>query len=169
MSSEKRSLGGYIQRLVALVDEHDPVAGARLRQVAGDRTALVGLDEEWVLVRFTAGRLVAEPAGPGTAATGSGRTDRATVRAILLGRAEVSGAVLDGGIHLAGRPDDVAAMSLVVEILLDVSARTPPMRVPAEDFFVGPTPEAVALATAWYPAEIPPEEKALLGQLGLLP
>lgn len=169
-----RSLGEYVGELVARLDAADPAAGARLREVVGRRRARIRLDRETVDVGFDA-RGTLRAGRPRGAVAGEGATDRGTVLDLLDGRVEVADAILDGRLEVTGEADHVARIFVAIEILLDGSARIPPLQQLARDFRAdpgrGPRPSPVGRSRgrAWQPTGDDPAELALLERLGLLP
>jgi hypothetical protein len=182
MSSEaglERTLAAYVTALLDAVDALDPVAGGRIRWLAGGRTARIRLDREAVLARFADRLLEVRLDDPDTAVDGSGSTDRATVIELLAGRLEVTQAMLTGRLEVVGAPDAVIAMLQIVEIVLDASARSPQLQrlqrdlVEAAQFrggqSVGVHPQGRPSAeVAWYPDDIPTDELVLLARLDLV-
>ncbi len=146
-----RTLAWWVEKLVdALAKE--PVTALRIRQVAGERRARVGLDDESVIVEFgAAGQLLVRSDDPGTPVDGEGHATRAEVCAILAAKSDASEAVLSGRVSVRGPTGAVAAMLHAIEILLDSSARIPLLRELADEF-VGSTPPAPASSATAEPA-----------------
>jgi hypothetical protein len=163
----RRSLGGYIEAMVAALADGDGLAAARLQRVASGRGARVVLDDDAVDVRFRGGRLSVQPADPARHVDGTGRTDRATVLDLLAGHLEASAAILDGRIAIEGSPDAVAAMMLIIEIMLDAAPRNPVLQQLADEFVSDSAAQAQLIS--WYPAARSRSEDDLLARLGLLP
>lgn len=136
-AGRERTLGEWIEALVAAVDSGDPAAAGRLRRIAGRRRARIRLDAETVLVRFRAGALRVRADDPAAVVDGSGGTDRATVAGILRGRVDAVEAVLDGRVEAAGAPDAVAAMFAMIEVILDAAARVPALQELARELLRG--------------------------------
>ncbi len=163
---EPRTLAWWVEKLVdALAKE--PATALRIRQVAGQRRARVGLDDESVIVEFgAAGQLLVRTDDPGTPVDGEGRATRAEVCAILAAKSDASEAVLSGRVSVRGPTGAVAAMLHAIEILLDSSARIPLLRELADEFVASTTPAPASSATA-EPAR--PTENEVLAALDLLP
>jgi ubiquinone biosynthesis protein UbiJ len=171
--NDERTLGDYIQDLIAALTQDDPAAAQRLRRVVGHQRAVIGLDEESVEVQFDVDGTLTTSTTSSNQADGSGRTDRTTVLELLAGRDEASRAVLEGRIEVAGSPDAVAAILLAIEILLDVSSRSPTLQAIARDFTAAAQSRDLASirpmpVTAWYPRARPDAEEQLLTRLGLI-
>jgi len=167
---DRRTLAWWVRALIDTLDERDPLAGGRMRQVTGAQRAVVGLDDERVEVWFgPTGIEVADPPTGGPV-DGVGITDRATVRGLLAGRLEASRVILDGQIDLHGSPDACSAVLHAIEILLDAASREPALQRLADELMAedGITAPSYAGGTAWYPSARPASEEALLGELGLL-
>lgn len=165
-----RGLAAFVAALVAGLDAGDPAAAARVRELAGERAARIGLDDEQVDVRFDGlGRLrVVSASGDGPACRGS--SDRGTVVDILGARLEVRDAVLSGRVDVVGTVPEVAAMFAIVEILLASSARLPALQRLADELLAATPPPAgpVAPTEPWHPEEISAAEVAMLADLDLL-
>lgn len=163
---EPRTLAWWVEKLVdALAKE--PGTALRVRQVAGERRARVGLDDETVIVEFgAAGQLLMRTDDPGTPVDGEGHATRAEVCAILAAKSDASEAVLSDRVSVRGPTGAVAAMLHAIEILLDGSARIPLLRELADEF-VESTPPAPALSATAAPAR--PTEHEILAALDLLP
>lgn len=162
------TLGHYIEALVDGVAAAEPASAVRLRQVVGDRTAVIAVDDEQVLVRFQGERLVVtDRTGP---ADGSGATDRATVLDLLAGRTEVTHAVLDDRLRLAGTTQAIVCISQAIEILLDVSTRAPALQKLADRYRAeSPRLSAPSPPDRTRRDRAAQRELELLGRLGLLP
>jgi hypothetical protein len=169
MSTELRTLGWYIASLVAALDAADPKAANRLRHVTRDRAAIIQLDDEAVDVRFTDGKLVVS-SGP-VARMPCGRTDSATVVALLDGRLEVHAAIVDGRIDITGSVDEVNRILCAIEILLDAAPRAPALQRLAADFRRTHAPSGAERSDwlAWYPFRPTTSEWRLLQALDTLP
>lgn len=166
------TLAEYIEQLVALVCESEPSAHDRLRQVVGDRRARIGLDEQRVDVQFRHSALQIDPASPTEPAESEGFTDRETVLDLLDANLEASEAIRSGRIEIRGMPESVDRIFTAIEILLDVSTRTPLMQQLSERFraeYPRRTPLTAAPERAWYPFKCPPAEFEILARLDLLP
>lgn len=164
-----RTLGEYIAELVARTARADADAGRRLRDVVGARSGRIQLDDEAVVVRFDHVELVVVPATRYHAVDGEGVTDRRTVLDILDGHLEVSEALITGRIATRGDTTAVTAMLHAIEILLDVSARSPALQALADDLR---RDSADVAAPRWAPSSDADaarrEEDALLARLDLL-
>ncbi len=177
MSTEGRTLAGWIVALVGALGAADPPALARLRRLVGPRRARIGLDGERVDVAFVRGGLVAVAAGPRRHVHGAGETDRDTVLDLLDGHCEVLDAILDGRLRIHGATDAIGRILGAIEIVLDAAPRAPALQALAAEFrraAVRPArTRAVAGApvrlTAWFPTERPAAEDALLARHDLLP
>ena len=168
-------LADYIRELIESAAAAEPVSIARLRSIVGDRSAIIAVDAEAVLVHFAEDRLRAETIPVGAAmppADGVGETDRQTVLELLVGRIEVTQAIETDRLRLRGTTDGIVSMSRAIEILIDVAVRAPPLQhlaaayrrdpllAPLAPPSPDPTPQRAALRAA---------ERAILERLGLLP
>lgn len=194
MSTDGRTLAGYVRELVARLGAADPDALARLRAVVADRRARIALDGEAVEVAFRAGTLEVARAPTGHPLDGSGTTDSRTVLDLLDGTLEVTDAVLTGRLHVEGPAGAVADMFQAIGIILDATARVPALRHLADEFRqrrggrppagpggppTRPRPPADGAAPQAGGAAPPPDDRAvsgagetereLLARLGLLP
>jgi hypothetical protein len=177
MSTEGRTLAGWITALLDALGAADPPALARLRRVVGSRRARIGLDGEVVDFGFVGARLVALPPSPRRRVHGTGETDRETVLDLLDGHREVTDAILDGHLRVRGETDAVSRIVNAIDILLDAAPRAPALQTLAAEFRqqcpcpprAGPMAGAPVRCTAWSPAERPPGEDALLARHDLLP
>ena len=169
MSTEPRTLGEYIARLVAALDAADPQAARRLRHVTRGRVATIALDGEAVQVAFVDGMLTIRPSAPDRPPCG--RTDAGTMVAILDGRLEVHAAIVDGRVDIVGTDDDVARMLCAIEILLDASPRAPALQQLAAQFRRrhGARPGEPCEWLSWYPFRPTTSEWRLLQTLDTLP
>lgn len=169
------TLPDYIRALIEGAAAAEPASVARLRSIVGDRSAIIAVDEETVLVRFEEDRLSAETIPDGAAmppAHGVGETDRQTVLGLLAGQIEVTQAIDADRLRLRGTTDGIVRMSRAIEILIDVAVRAPPLqqlaaayrrdpgRAPLAPQPPDPAPRRAALRAA---------ELLMLGRLGLLP
>jgi hypothetical protein len=164
-----RSLGDYIQALIAVLEESDPAAHARLRRAVDGRRARIELGDEAVVVGYRGAVLEVGPATGEEPVHGRGSTDLETVRDLLHGHLEVVDAILDGRLQVAGDSEDVERIFLAIEILLDAAPRTPQLQRLAADLLAtapaGPgTSVAPRARAAWSTAELD-----LLNRLDLLP
>jgi hypothetical protein len=170
-----KTLGEYVAALIAALGRAHPSTLARMRLVVGRRRARIILDDEAIEVFFDPeGRLHVLPAPEGDGVDGEGATDTATVRQLLDGDVEVSGAVLSGRLRVVGSDADVVRMFTAIEILLDASPRTPSLQALAERFmserrapFFQPTEDFGRVS--WYPFGSASAEVLLLARLDLLP
>jgi hypothetical protein len=169
-----RSLGEYVAELIGRLAAAEPAAVERMRQVVGARRARIRLDAEVVDVVFGAdGALrVEEPSGR---VDGEGATDRQTVLDLLDGYLEVTEAILDGRLAVAGETDAIARMFVALELLLDGSARIPSLQDLARDFREDPCreprrgPSMRARPRPWHATGSDPAERSLLERNDLLP
>jgi hypothetical protein len=163
MSTERVPLGAWITALVGGVAAAEPDAYQRLVAAVGSRRARITLDDETVVVAMSGGALTLLP--PDTdLVDGEGATIRAVVLAILDGRLEVSDAVREGSIFARGDVDSVGRIFHAIEIILDVSARSPDLRAIAGRFQA----EAAGAPRARTGPADRSAETDLLRQLGLL-
>ncbi len=165
MSTEQVPLGSWITAIVAHLAASEPGAFGRLLDVVGSRRARISLDDEAVVVAAVRGQLRILPADT-EPVDGSGGTTRDVVLALLDGRLETSQALGEGLVHASGSVDSVSRIFHAIEIVLDVSARSPGLRTLAAQFRAsGPAGGVVARRFR------PPvgRELAVLGRLGLLP
>jgi hypothetical protein len=165
------SLAEHIRALITTLGEAEPDALARLRQVVGRRTALIGVDDECVVVSFTGPDLVVEPEDPPTpshaAPDGAGRTDTGTVLDLLDGRLDVTDATVGGRIAVSGSSAGVDSILHAIEIILDVSGRSPAVRSVAAAFRER-APDRDTELGRWRPPPADAETR-LLRRLDLLP
>jgi hypothetical protein len=174
--AREMSLADYIRQLIEALEAAETDSATRLRRIVGERSAVISVDAETVLVRFAADLLHVETLAPGAAiprTDGVGETDRQTVLALLAGRIEVAGAIMTGRLRLRGAIDGVVRMSLAIDILIDVAVRAPRLqqlarvyRTDAERAPFVPEPPWDAMRRR---AELREAERAMLGRLGLLP
>jgi hypothetical protein len=96
---------------------------------------------------------------------------------LLDGYTEVTTAILDGALEVAGRVEDIARIGQAIEILLDGAVRAPALQDLGRDFRDDPCrPQRPARSSGsverrapFYPDAPRPEELALLARLDLLP
>lgn len=171
----RRELGEYITELVRRLAEADPGAFRELRATVGARRARISLDDETVTVAFDGDRLLVGD-GAVEAVEGEGSTDGHCVADLLDGYVEVSRAVLDDRLRVRGGVEDVAAMFAAIEIILDVSARSPTLQSLRRDLRADPgrTPRPPRLPgevepwTHWKSGTVTHDEAGLLARLDLL-
>lgn len=171
-----RELGEYIAELVTRLVVAEPAAFRELRTTVGQRRARITLDDETVTVAFAGDRLLIEPLAEGPV-EGEGGTDGHCVADLLDGYDEVSRAVLGDRLRVRGCVDDVAAMFAAIEILLDVSARSPVLQSLRRDLRADPgrpprpprLPGDARAEAHWKPGTVTGEEARLLSRLDLLP
>jgi hypothetical protein len=169
-----RSLGEYVAELVGRLDGAEPAAVERMREVVGARRARIRLDGEVVDVAFGAdGSLrVGDPSGR---VDGEGAVDRQTVLDLLDGYVEVTDAILDGRLAVAGETDAIARMFVALELLLDGSTRIPALQELARDFRNDPCRDPVRPRSGhvrrgpWHSTGGHPAERSLLERNDLLP
>ncbi len=171
--ADEDTLGWYVSALFSALDEGDPAGAERVRRIAGGRSARIGLDDEVVLVRFDAGRLLVAPDRPAAPVDGTGTTDRTTVIDLLGARLEAYDAITTGRVEVVGAVDAVAAMLTIIEILLDSSSRVPALQELAGRLRTGEPPAArrvrgPVVPWAGYPDALPSTEISLLADLDLL-
>lgn len=174
LPDECLGLGEYIRLLISALGSSDPAALSRLREVVGERSARVTLDEESVDVWFEEDELVVEEA-PSREVSGSGGTDTATVLDLMDGYVRPREAILDGRLDASGTVEDVNRMFVAIEILLDAAPRSPALQKVARRFRNDPCrsraehPRRDASAARTYPSRLGPAEESVLRRLGLLP
>lgn len=170
------SLADYIRQLIEALATAETDSAARLRRIVGERSAVISVDAETVMVRFTADSLRVETLAsdaliPRT--DGVGETDRQTVLALLAGRIEVTSAIMTGRLRLRGAIDGVVRMSLAIDILIDAAVREPRLQQLARayrtDAARAPLVPEPPLDAMQRRAELREAERAMLGRLGLLP
>jgi hypothetical protein len=165
-------LGEYIEQLVAMMRESEPDAYERLRRVVGLRQAHIGLDAERVAVYFVGGNLAVRSVTAGDASDGEGFTDNETVLDLLESRIEASAAIRSGRVEVRGTTENVDRLFVAIEILIDVSTRTPSIQRLSERFrseFSRRTPPLTSRDPSWYPSQCSPQEYEMLARLDLLP
>lgn len=171
-----RTLGQYVAELVRRLEEGEPHALARLREIVGDRAAHIALDAETVRVRFVDGRLRVRSAGPRDRVHGAGGTDRATTLDLLDGYTDPASALLAGRLEACGEIDALARIFQAVEVLLDGASRIPALQAMERDYRRDPCRPAAATLLprrasflALAPDAPDADEGALLARLDLLP
>lgn len=172
----RRGLGEYITELVRRLAAAEPRAFRELRATVGVRRARITLDDETVTVGFDGDRLLIDDATTG-AVEGEGGTDGHCVADLLDGYVEVSQAVLDDRLRVRGGAEDVTVMFAAIEIILEVSARSPALQSLRRDLAADPArtprpprfPGDVGARTHWKPGAVTDEEARLLARLDLLP
>ena len=168
----ERALVDYMADLVERLEASDPSAYRRLRHVVGGRRGRVVLDADRVDARFGPAGLIAQTStgGPGD---GEGATDRETTLDLMDGYLEVTDAILDGRLEVSGSVEDVARIFLAVELLLDVSARSPSLQALAQECRAGVArggrPRRASRGRDWHRAVPLERERTLLERLDLLP
>lgn len=169
-----RPLEEYISDLIGTLASEQFRLFDRMRQVVGDRSARIDLDEESVVVRFVGGALRTDT-DLSTPADGYGATDSTTVVDILDGLLDVSEAITTGRLRVVGEAEDIHRMFLAIEILLDASARSYRLQAIAADFRADPCHQRVQphvphpTLRLRHPVVPSDSETALLDSLGLLP
>jgi hypothetical protein len=133
-----RTLDAYLLGLIDLLRAAEPAGFARLREIIGDRRALIELDDEAVEAHFDADRLVVEEGPTGLEVHGRGGTDRSTVLSLLYGRIEVREAILGGHLRVQGPVGDIARIFHAIQLLLDASTRIPELQRLSRDFVLDP-------------------------------
>jgi putative sterol carrier protein len=167
-------LGEYIRLLVAALGSSDPAALSRLREVVGERSARITLDEDSVVVWFEGDQLVVEEKAS-REVSGTGGTDTATVLDLMDGYVRPREAILDGRLDATGTVEDVNRMFVAIEILLDAAPRSPALQEVARRFRSDPCrsraehPRRDTSAARTYPSRLGPAEQSVLRRLGLLP
>ncbi|MGH7528039.1 MAG: hypothetical protein ACREMX_15200 [Gemmatimonadales bacterium] len=172
-----RTLAEYISELINRLGEGEPALLRRLRDVVGDRRARITLDDETVVVRFEAGRLVVLADAPEVPVAGDGACDRTTTLRLLDGYREVTEAVLEGDLRASGDIESLTRIFQAIEILLDGAARNPELQALARDYRADPCrpppqpalPGAGSARVVIDPDCLPRYERALLERLDLLP
>jgi hypothetical protein len=165
-----RGLAAWLRAIVGALEAADPVGAATLRGVAGRRSARIGLDAEWVAVRFDEHGALRLRTVDGPGAGPWGRSSRSTVVDVLAARVEVRDAVLAGDVEIVGSVAEVAAMVAIIEIVLDAAMRAPALQALADELVaaVGSPTGPARPPVPWYPDEIAPAELRLLRGLGLV-
>jgi hypothetical protein len=168
------SLGEYITDLIDVLGEAHPAALSRMRQVVGDRSARIILDQEAVDISFRAAGLRVTEAGQDGSVDGVGATDSATVLALLEGVVEVTDAILDGNLRVTGSLAAIARIFQAIELLLDASPRTPALQALADRFQAERGHHRTVVPPGigrpcWYPFPCTESEHQLLKKLDLLP
>ena len=168
------SLGDYIIALIDALGTANPAALARMRHLIGTRRARIILDREAVDIFFNLQELQVQIPSTEIAVNGTGETDTATVLALLSGHLEVADAILEGRLRVYGFPDDITAILVAIEILLDCSPRTETLQTLAAQFWRErgdprnfPAPSTPRIP--WYPFSSKASEVRMLAQFGLLP
>jgi len=167
----ERKLADYMAELLERLEASDPAAYARLRHVVGGRRGRVVLDADSVDAGFGPAGLTTRPSTGGPV-DGVGATDRETTLDLMDGYLEVTDAILDGRLEVRGSVEDVARIFLAVELLLDVSARSPSLQALAQEFRAGVPrgrPRRASRGRDWHRAVPLDRERELLERLDLLP
>ena len=128
------NLAEYIQALIGALRTTHPVAFDRMCEVVGTRKARIILDNDGVDVWFDRGHLRTRSASNKRAIHGTGQTDSLTVLDLLNGYLEVNTAILDGRLEVRGKTEDVSRIFVAIDILLDVSPRSPALQELAWQF-----------------------------------
>ena len=170
------NLADYIRNLIDTLAAAEPDSAARLRRLVGERSAIVSVDEEAVLISYAADRLHVETLASGAPlprTDGLGETDLQTVLGLLAGRIEVTRAITSGRLRMRGSVEAVVRMSQAIDILIDVAVRAPELQELARAYSIDPSyaplvPEHPADRVRRH-AELQEMERAMLGRLGLLP
>lgn len=168
-----RTLAQYIRELLRVVRAADHPAFARLLMLVGDRRASIVMGSERALMSARDGRVSVRASTAPYRGPNLGLTSRRTVLRLLDGYVEVSAALLGGELEMTGTIDDVGRMAMAIEIILDVSARSPELQRLARDFRADPchpverelwrdAPRRPSLTSS------SPAELVLLARLGLL-
>lgn len=141
MSIEARALPipleDYVRGLVDRLAAGEPASYRRLRAVVGARRARLRLDDEVVELCFhdpVAGSLHVRACSDASADLPIGTTDSATVVELMRGTIELRDAILEGLVDARGSVDDVVAIAIAIEILIDAAARVPAMLELAREF-----------------------------------
>jgi hypothetical protein len=170
------TLGDYIRQLIEALGAGEADGAERLRQIVGERVAVISVDAEKVLVRFEADRLHIETLARGAPlprCDGVGETDRQTVLALLAGRIEATHAITSGRLRMRGTIDAVVRISQAIDILIDGAVRIPGLQALARAYRTdadhAPFTLEPPMDAARRRAELQEAERALLGRLGLLP
>jgi hypothetical protein len=140
-----RTLADYIRELIAGLGESEPKSLQRLREIVGDRTALITVSGETVHLGFVRASLHVELLTPETttpASDGQGFIERQTVLALLAGKIEVTEAIQQGLLHLQGPYENVVRMGAAIEQLIDGAVRTPRLQRLAKTYRDDPDREA---------------------------
>ena len=128
------NLAQYIRALIDALRKAHPVAFARMREIVGARKARIILDEDRVDAWFERGQFLVRSASQRRKVHGTGRTDSITVLDLLNSYIEVNAAILKGRLEVHGKADDVSRIFVAIDILLDVSSRTPALQTLARRF-----------------------------------
>jgi hypothetical protein len=128
------NLAEYIRALIDAVRTAHPVAFQRMCEVVGTRKARIILDNEAVDLWFERGHLRTRVASNQRAIHGTGQTDSITVLDLLNGYLEVNSAILNGRLEVRGKTEDVSRIFVAIDILLDVSPRSPALQELARQF-----------------------------------
>jgi hypothetical protein len=139
MSTDRRTLDGYVRAIVENLASGEPSSYRRLRAVVGRRRATLRLDNEVVEFWFDEaenGALNVRPrADPCDGAPiPSGHTDSPTILALMRGELELSDAILGGLIDAQGTVADVTAIAVAIEIVIDAATRIPAIPALARQF-----------------------------------
>lgn len=164
MSTEPVPLGSWITAILAHLAASEPSAHARLLAVVGARRARISLDDETVVVGVVGGLLRVLP-GDTEPVDGEGGSSRSVVLSILAGRLETSAALREGLVHAFGSVESIGRIFHAIEIVLDVSARSPGLRSLATQFRADGGPVAPVPRPVTVPAQ---RELDVLDRLGLL-
>ncbi|MGI8693962.1 MAG: hypothetical protein ACR2JK_13865 [Geodermatophilaceae bacterium] len=164
MSIEPIRLSSWITAIMTHLETSEPSAHARLVAVVGARRARITLDGDTVVVSVVRGRLTVLP-GDTEPVDGEGGSSRAAVLALLDGRLETSIALREGLVYARGSVESVGRIFHAIEIVLDVSARSPALRSLAAQYRAVAPPGSPVSGGRSSPVG---RELELLDRLGLL-
>jgi len=150
------SFGEYVLAIVEALEVGEPTSLQRMRAVVGSQHAVLRLDKERIELWFepTTEELSVLPLPsrkrrsgkaarvPDTASTGTdvvsdlphGGTDSATVLSLMRGQLEFSEAIVAGLIDAHGSVEQVTAISVAIEIVIDAATRVPAIVALARHF-----------------------------------
>lgn len=128
------NLAQYIRNLIGALRTTHPLAFDRMCEIVGARKARIILDDERIDVWCERGQLRARAASKRRVVHGTGQTDSATVLDVLNGYLEVNAAILNGRLEVHGKTEDVSRIFVAIDILLDVSPRSPALQALARRF-----------------------------------
>lgn len=128
----------YVEQLIRVLALGAPRSLQRLRAAVGTQKAGLRLDDELILVYFdglTDGATFhVEPVAQIPSGLPWGATDTATVLALLHGEFELTDAVAAGYLDAHGNIEQVTAIMVAIEIIIDAATRVPGLSALARSF-----------------------------------
>jgi hypothetical protein len=130
--------GDYVAQLIRVLASGAPGSLQRLRAAVGTQKSCLRLGDELILAYFDdlaeGATFHVEPLTQLPAGLPWGGTDSLTVLALLHGEIELRDAVLAGYLDAQGRVEQVTAIMVAIEILIDAATRVPALSALARSF-----------------------------------